>query len=85
MNLTTEAGRRLFTDVDPMDMWESNGVTPADIAAIEAEAREQERERIATSLAVLRDVPHSHEGEPCTACLRDGAIAAITERSTPDE
>lgn len=44
--LTTEAARRLFTDVDPMDMWESNGVTPADIIAVEAEAREQALERI---------------------------------------
>jgi hypothetical protein len=34
----TKAGRRLFTDMDPMDMLESHGVTPADITAIEAEA-----------------------------------------------
>ena len=34
----TEAGRRLFTDNDPMDMLESNGVTWADVVAIEAEA-----------------------------------------------
>ncbi len=35
---TTEAGRRLFTDMEPMDMWEST-VTPADVLAIESEAR----------------------------------------------
>ncbi len=35
----TEAGRRLFTDNEPMDMMESNGVTWDDILAIEAEAR----------------------------------------------
>ena len=44
---TTEAGRRLFTDVDPMDMWESTGVTPDDIAAIEAEAVAADRARLA--------------------------------------
>ncbi len=34
----TRAGRRLFTDEYPMDMWESDGVTPEDIIAIENEA-----------------------------------------------
>jgi hypothetical protein len=34
----TVAGRRLFSDVDPMDMLESNGVTWDDILAIEDEA-----------------------------------------------
>ena len=35
---STETGKRLFTDIEPMDMWESSGVTPADICAIEDEA-----------------------------------------------
>lgn len=34
----TEAGRRLFTDNEPLDMLESNGVTWADVVAIEGEA-----------------------------------------------
>jgi hypothetical protein len=35
----TQAGRKLFTDMEPMDMWEST-VTPEDIVAVENEARE---------------------------------------------
>jgi hypothetical protein len=35
----TKAGRRLFTDNEPMDMTESDGVTWGDVIAIEAEAR----------------------------------------------
>ncbi len=35
----TETGRKLFTDVAPMDMWESNGVTPDDICEVERQAR----------------------------------------------
>lgn len=34
----TEAGRRLFTDVDPGDMWEST-ITVEDILIVEAEMR----------------------------------------------
>lgn len=37
----TAAGRRLFTDNEPMDMYESDGVTWEDVVAIEAEAAEQ--------------------------------------------
>ena len=33
----TKAGRRLFTDNEPMDMYESDGVTWEDVCAIEAE------------------------------------------------
>ena len=49
----TEAGRALFTDVEPMDMWESDGVTPGDIAAIEQEAAAAERARIAKAVSRL--------------------------------
>jgi len=28
-------------------------------------------------LAVLADVPHDHEGGTCTACRRDGTLAAL--------
>lgn len=33
----TKAGVRLFTDMEPMDMLESDGVTPEDILAVEGE------------------------------------------------
>lgn len=35
---STAAGRALFTDMEPMDMLESDGVRPEDIVGIEAEA-----------------------------------------------
>ena len=47
----TKAGRALFTDVEPMDMWESDGVTPGDIAAIEQEAAAAERARLISPFA----------------------------------
>lgn len=53
-DITTKAGLALFTDMEPMDMWESNGVTPKDIALVEAEAVRGERARLA---AAVRGLP----------------------------
>src|SRR3990170_1731595 len=49
----TETGKRLFTDNDPMDMWESDGVTPDDIAAVEDEAVAAERARLVAGVEKL--------------------------------
>jgi hypothetical protein len=49
----TPTGRHLFTDVEPMDMWESDGVTPADILAIEAEAVADLRAELAAAVRGL--------------------------------
>ena len=76
---TTAAGRALFTDQDPMDMWESDGVTPADIVRVEADAR-------AAALAdVRREVEalpwHNHTPDAdALARLAPKAILAILDR-----
>ena len=51
----TEAGRRLFTDNEPMDMWESDGVTWEDITAVEAEARAAARKEVLDEAKELLD------------------------------
>ena len=68
----TEAGRALFTDVEPMDMWESDGVTPGDIAAIEQEAAAAERARIAKAVSRLEVPPPDPAETPEQAASYDG-------------
>lgn len=54
----TKAGRRLFTDQEPMDMPESDGVTWEDVLAIEAEAAAdalRERDEAVRLLGELAD------------------------------
>ncbi len=52
---TTEAGRRLFTDNEPMDMLESDAVTWGDVLAIEAEARADALREVRARLLDLQD------------------------------
>jgi len=55
----TQAGRRLFTDQYPMDMWESDGVLPEDIVAVENEAAAAERERMRSMRHDYQTLPHA--------------------------
>jgi hypothetical protein len=75
---TTEAGRRLFTDNEPMDMLESDGVTWDDILAIEAQARADALREAAERVRALplQDAPawYSHE-----YAVREADVLAILE------
>ena len=69
----TEAGRRLFTDNEPMDMWESDGVTPEDIAAIEAQAIALDRAELAAAVEDLE----AFDGYPGPRVEKAAVLALI--------
>jgi hypothetical protein len=75
----TKAGRAFFAAFAPF--LRPSLMQEADIERIEAEAREQERERIA---AAVRALPEHGTGHGIYV-WRAAVLAAITERSTPDD
>ncbi|MBE3070957.1 MAG: hypothetical protein IMZ66_12045 [Planctomycetes bacterium] len=80
MTPSTAAGRALFSDVDPMDMWESDGVTPEDICRVEAEAVTSERERIRSGVQALI---RWHVGNHPVPAVPLAAVLDIIEESQP--
>ena len=76
---TTAAGRRLFTDIEPMDMFESDGVTWTDVLAIEAEAAAAERARIRAAVEGL-PCGGNHKVGYCTGVIwKHGDVLALLE------
>jgi hypothetical protein len=74
---TTPTGRRLFTDNEPMDMMESDGVLWEDIVAIEAEARADALREAAERVLALDalDGPRSMDD------YHDAVLAILAERA----
>lgn len=60
----TRAGRALFADMEPGDLWESDGVTPDDIADVEREAAvaalSAARQRVRALSFVNPDAPNGY-------------------------
>jgi hypothetical protein len=69
---STPTGRQLFTDMEPMDLWESDGVLPEDIIAIETEAAAAERARHAALVAAVDEAIPVLE----SIAMRDDPMAA---------
>ena len=65
----TPTGVKLFTDVDPLDMWESNGVTQEDVRAVEREAAQKMRDALDWTLATYEEAMRPL-GCPCSDGVR---------------
>jgi hypothetical protein len=92
----TPTGIKLFTDIDPLDMWESNGVTQEDVRAVELEAASEtdfaaavgaavERAELAESAAYGFEADlHTAEAQLEQAASREAALVEAARKLDTD-